>query len=163
MNLLEKTLLSLVHDNDFPDNIHEVSSLTPSSSHVLDTPTGYHLPFRHNRGKPPVRYSPDVEGKGSKYPIANHVTTKGLFEPLKAFVHKLSSSYVPYGVHEALTCSKWSQAIQEEMEALQKNKTWDLVPLPKRKKTVGCKWVFSIKHKADESIEGYKARLVAKG
>jgi hypothetical protein len=28
---------------------------------------------------------------------------------------------------------------------------------------VGCKWVFSIKHKADGSIERYKARLVAKG
>ena len=28
---------------------------------------------------------------------------------------------------------------------------------------MGCKWVFSIKHKADGSIERYKARLVAKG
>ena len=33
----------------------------------------------------------------------------------------------------------------------------------KEKKTVGCKWVFSIKYKADESVERYKARLVAKG
>ncbi|RVW24916.1 Retrovirus-related Pol polyprotein from transposon RE1 [Vitis vinifera] len=49
------------------------------------------------------------------------------------------------------------------MEALMKNKTWNLVPLPEGKKTVGCKWVFSIKHKADRSIERYKARLVAKG
>lgn len=36
-------------------------------------------------------------------------------------------------------------------------------PLPKGKKTVGCKWIFTIKHKADGSIERYKARLVAKG
>lgn len=49
------------------------------------------------------------------------------------------------------------------MEALLKNDTWTLVPLPERKKAVGCKWVFSIKHKADGSIERYKARLVAKG
>ena len=28
---------------------------------------------------------------------------------------------------------------------------------------MGCKWVFSIKHKVDGSIERYKARLVAKG
>ena len=49
------------------------------------------------------------------------------------------------------------------MEALIKNKTWKLVPLSEGKKTVGCKWVFSIKHKADGSIERYKARLVAKG
>ena len=58
---------------------------------------------------------------------------------------------------------KWTQAIKEEMEALMKNKTWKLVPLPRGKKTVGCKWVFSIKHKADGSIERYKARLLAKG
>ena len=28
---------------------------------------------------------------------------------------------------------------------------------------MGCKWVFSIKHKVDGSVERYKARLVAKG
>ena len=29
--------------------------------------------------------------------------------------------------------------------------------------TVGCKWIFSIKQKADGSIERFKAHLVAKG
>ncbi|GJY69370.1 putative ribonuclease H-like domain-containing protein [Tanacetum coccineum] len=31
------------------------------------------------------------------------------------------------------------------------------------KKTVGCRWVFTIKYKPDGTIERYKARLVAKG
>jgi hypothetical protein len=53
--------------------------------------------------------------------------------------------------------------MHEEMEALHKNKTWDLVKLPNGKKVVGCKWVFTIMHKADGSVEPYKARLVAKG
>ena len=51
----------------------------------------------------------------------------------------------------------------EEMKALHKNHTWDLVEIPKGHKTVGCKWVFTVKHKANGSIERYKARLVAKG
>ena len=38
-----------------------------------------------------------------------------------------------------------------------------LVPLPEGKRKFGCKWVFSIKNKADGSVERYKARLVAKG
>jgi hypothetical protein len=78
-------------------------------------------------------------------------------------VYELSSCPVPTNIHEALTNSKWTQAVKEELEALQKNGTWTLVPLPRGKKTVGCKWVFSIKHKADGSIDRYKARLVAKG
>jgi hypothetical protein len=49
------------------------------------------------------------------------------------------------------------------MEALQKNNTWKLIPQPEGKKTIGCKWVFSIKYKADGSIHRYKTRLVAKG
>jgi len=50
-----------------------------------------------------------------------------------------------------------------EIEALDKNNTWELVPLPNGKKSVGCKWLYSIKYKADGSIERYKSRLVSKG
>jgi len=49
------------------------------------------------------------------------------------------------------------------MTALEKNQTWEIVTLPQGKRTVGCKWVFSTKYKADGSIERHKARLVAKG
>ena len=75
----------------------------------------------------------------------------------------MSSSYVPSTVQEALSNPKWSQAIKAKMEDLEKSETWALVPLSKENKTVGCRWVFSIKHKAYGSIEWYKARLVAKG
>ncbi|TQD97326.1 hypothetical protein C1H46_017084 [Malus baccata] len=70
---------------------------------------------------------------------------------------------IPTRVEEALKDSKWTKAMQDEMEALQKNNTWSVVPLPKGKKSVGCKWVFTIKHKTDGTIDKYKARLVAKG
>ena len=53
--------------------------------------------------------------------------------------------------------------MNEEMEALQKNNTWEICQLPKGKKKVGCKWVFMVKIKADDNIDRYKARLVAKG
>ena len=35
--------------------------------------------------------------------------------------------------------------------------------LPAGQHTIGIKWVFKIKRKADGSIEKYKTRLVAKG
>lgn len=49
------------------------------------------------------------------------------------------------------------------IQALEKNNTWQITKLPPGKRTVECKWIFTIKHKADESIERFKARLVAKG
>ena len=49
------------------------------------------------------------------------------------------------------------------MKTLQKNCTWEMVKLPMGKKTIGCKWVFSVKCKSNRTIDRYKARLVAKG
>ena len=76
------------------ENTPEVSSpITPIND--LDNSVGYTLPFRHNCGKPPHRYSPDFEERRSRYAIANYVSTQGLPKPLKEFVHRLSSSHVP--------------------------------------------------------------------
>ncbi|MCO5581736.1 hypothetical protein L7F22_035625 [Adiantum nelumboides] len=58
---------------------------------------------------------------------------------------------------------KWEQSMDEEIAALDVNETWKLVPFPEGKKSIGCKWVYKVKHNADGSISKYKARLVAKG
>ena len=49
------------------------------------------------------------------------------------------------------------------MNALERNQTWEIVELPKEKKTLGFKWVYALKYKADGSLERYRAMLVAKG
>jgi Reverse transcriptase (RNA-dependent DNA polymerase) len=53
--------------------------------------------------------------------------------------------------------------MEEELQALEKNNTWDIVKLPNTKKIIGCKWVYKIKYNCDGLIERYKARLIAKG
>jgi hypothetical protein len=60
---------------------------------------------------------------------------------------------------------KWDNAMDEEMATLDvnANATWELVALPKDKKTIGCKWVYKVKHNADGSVSKYKARLITKG
>ena len=133
----------LVHDDPSPENCPEVSIPTPYPCiNDLDTSVRYNLPFRQNRGKLPKRYSLDFEKKMSKYPIANYVSTHKLSEPVKVFVHTLSSCHVPSGIQEALTNPKWVQANNEEMDVLQKNNTWCLVSLPKGKKNSGVQMGF---------------------
>ena len=52
--------------------------------------------------------------------------------------------------------------MKEEMDSLEKNKIWELVKLPKDRKTVGCKWVFKLKKGVEGKVERYKSRLVVK-
>jgi hypothetical protein len=51
--------------------------------------------------------------------------------------------------------------MKEEMDALEANETWDIVPLLTNHPVVGSKWVYSVKLKSDGSLDRYKARLVA--
>jgi histone deacetylase 1/2 len=74
-----------------------------------------------------------------------------------------SSTGEPCSLSEALGDSKWRQAMEEEYNALLKNKTWHLVPPCRNKNLIDCKWVYRVKRKADGTIDRYKARLVAKG
>ena len=53
--------------------------------------------------------------------------------------------------------------MEEEYNSLIKNNTWNLVPLPKGRKVVRCKWIYRTKIVADGSVDKHKARLVAKG
>ncbi|MCO5569928.1 hypothetical protein L7F22_030611 [Adiantum nelumboides] len=53
--------------------------------------------------------------------------------------------------------------MNKEMDALYGNETWELAPLSKCKKPIGCRWVYKIKHNSDGSVSKYKARLVGKG
>jgi hypothetical protein len=59
---------------------------------------------------------------------------------------------------------KWEVVMQEEMQSLEKNGTWDIGRLPEGKKAVRCKWIFKRKEGSSPSeATRFKARLVAKG
>jgi hypothetical protein len=53
--------------------------------------------------------------------------------------------------------------MDEEYSALMDNNTWDLVPLPKGRKLVRCRWIYRKNFAAYGEIRNYKAQLVAKG
>ena len=76
---------------------------------------------------------------------------------------KVSSISIPNHFQDVLATPEWKHAMIEEIKALRKSGIWELTELPKGKRPVGCKWMYTLKHKADGSIKHYKARLVTKG
>ena len=84
-------------------------------------------------------------------------------EPFCGFV---AADGAPATIQEALRgpdADHWTKAAESEYDALCRNDTWDLEPLPKDRKSIGGKWVLRVKTRADGTIDKYKARFVAKG
>ena len=53
--------------------------------------------------------------------------------------------------------------MNEEIQKIEKNKTWTLVPRPKDKNVIGTKWVFKKTLNEKVEVTRNKARLVCKG
>lgn len=69
----------------------------------------------------------------------------------------------PANYGEAEKEREWRQAMENEINSIEKNGTWTLTELPEGHKVIGLKWIFKIKRDADGKVVKHKARLVAKG
>ena len=69
----------------------------------------------------------------------------------------------PVSFSEAMKDGQWRQTIQDEIQALENNGTWNITDLPSGKKVLGCKWVYKIKYRSNGTVEQYKARFVILG
>ena len=64
---------------------------------------------------------------------------------------------------EASKSDDWIKAMNEELDQIEKNHTWELVPRPKGKNVVGTKWVLKNKINEYGQVIRNKERLVCKG
>lgn len=53
--------------------------------------------------------------------------------------------------------------MNSELDALERNGTWDITVLPPQKTAIGCKWLYKSKYNPDGTLERHKARLVILG
>ncbi|XP_058777093.1 aspartic proteinase CDR1-like [Vicia villosa] len=65
----------------------------------------------------------------------------------------------PFTLEEATDDENWRKTMNEEINAIKKNKTLELTELPADKKAIGVKWVYKSKYKPTGEIDHYKARL----
>jgi len=132
---------------------NEVISIDSSSN--VDSMTDINLPIALRKG---IRECT----KHPLYPISHFVSFKRSFPPHRSFLTNIHRTSIPTTLSKALNSKNWRNAMNVEIQALERNNTWEIVDLPKGKKPIGCKWVFTIKYKADRTLERYKTRSVAK-
>ena len=53
--------------------------------------------------------------------------------------------------------------MKQELQAVEKNKTWELVDLPAGHRPISLKWVFKLKKDEKGVVTKHKARLVVRG
>jgi hypothetical protein len=88
-----------------------------------------------------------------EHDISNYVSYNALSPSYKAFVASLQVLLIPRDWKTTKQNPWWGEAMVEELEALRKNKTWELTHL----------LVGTVKQNLEGKVERYKARLVARG
>jgi len=146
--------------------VHDTSHLTTSDNNQIE------VLRTSNRLKNRPRYlqnyycgsaSTSDSAFSTPYPIHNFLSYDKCSSNHTSFCHNISAQGEPSSYKEAIQSDCWKEAMSAELLALDRNQTWTLVSLPPGKKSIGCRWVYRVKHKADGSVDRYKARLVAKG
>lgn len=75
----------------------------------------------------------------TKHPMHLFMSYENLSPSHKAFLTNISSIPIQKTISNALSNVNLRDAMRVEMQALEKNRTWDLVKLPKGKSIVGCR------------------------
>jgi hypothetical protein len=90
---------------------------------------------------------------GNKY--AGVETRRKICSPEQTHL-TLLSTIEPKCFEEASKDEFWNKAMDEELDQIEKNDTWELVPRPKNKNVIGTKWVFRNKMNEDDRLQGTK-------
>jgi hypothetical protein len=78
-------------------------------------------------------------------------------------LHLACNDGEPRSFAEAERHAAWRAAMQSVMDAVEKNRTWELADLPRGHNAITLKWVFKLKRDEAGAIVKHKARLVARG
>jgi hypothetical protein len=82
---------------------------------------------------------------------------------LESQLHLACDDGEPRSFTEAERHVAWCAVMRSEMDAVEKNCTWELADLPRGHSAITLKWVFKLKRDEVGAIVKHKARLVARG
>ena len=64
-----------------------------------------------------------------------------------------SHIYDPLTFEEVVEEEVWAQAMDEKIECIEKNQTWELVDVPKDKDVISIIWIYKTKQDADWNVQ----------
>ncbi|WVZ51873.1 LOW QUALITY PROTEIN: hypothetical protein U9M48_002974 [Paspalum notatum var. saurae] len=137
------------------EHTDEPSSVPSASS--SDEPSSNPLEFSFDEPLPAASFLEQFLGRGhrSHQPVDRYGFGRVIWQGTV-----LSE---PLSYRDAILHPEWQLAMAEEIAALERTGTWDLVLSPSHVRPITCKWVYKVKTHSDGSLECYKARLVARG
>ncbi|GJR92333.1 retrovirus-related pol polyprotein from transposon TNT 1-94 [Tanacetum coccineum] len=139
---------SIMQENGLPQSFwaaavySEIYLLNQSPIKALDNKT----PLEAWNGRKP---SEEEKKEGTSFPT-NNLQDEAHVEQPESF-------------EEVVREESWKKAMEDEIQVIKKNNTWELTDRPSDKDVIGVKWVHKVKFNADGSVQRNKARLVAKG
>ncbi|GJT15157.1 hypothetical protein Tco_0873863 [Tanacetum coccineum] len=111
----------------------------------------------------PRNYNDFVVESKVKYGLEKYIGYSKLNTENYCFVTQLNKNNKPKSFFEASKFSYWTDAMNQEMDALLRNDTCEIVNLPKDRKAIKSKRIYKIKYRSNGEINIYTARLVAQG
>ncbi|GKF21947.1 ribonuclease H-like domain-containing protein, partial [Tanacetum coccineum] len=142
---LEENVFSEGNLDQNPSSSHDVQNLRRSSRQSVSS----------------KNYNDFVFESKVKYDLEKYVGYSKLNSNFFCFVTQLNKTREPKSYFEASKYPHFTDAMNQEMDALLKNDTWEIVELLEGRKAIGSKWIYKIKFKSSGEIDGYKPRLVA--
>jgi hypothetical protein len=91
------------------------------------------------------------------------VETRRIICSLEQTHLSLTSTIEPIYFEESSKDEFWNKAMDEELDQIEKNDTWELVPRPKDKNVIDTKWGYRNKLNEYGQVTRNKAILVCKG
>jgi hypothetical protein len=82
---------------------------------------------------------------------------------LEGQLHLTCDDGEPRSFAEAEEDAAWRAAMKAKMDAVEKNRTWELADLPRGHRAITLKWVFKLKRDEVGAFIKHKTRLVARG
>lgn len=118
----------------------------------------------------PIRKS-TREHKAPSWHSYYHMTANSVQKVGKAHVSPQFSCFMaevtkdndPKCFKKAIKQGQWLEAMNEELQALERNNTWEITDLPAGKHVIDCKWLYTTKYDPLRKETRYKSRLVIMG